>query len=158
MTAALSQSNGGSSVTTPTLALYDYVNIMAYDATGPWDPNSPGQHSSYNFAVSCINYWIGRGLPKSKAILGVPFYGWGFGTAFSNDEYSYATIVATYPGAENSDVVGNTIYYNGIPTIKAKTSLAIQQAGGIMIWQLASDATGAKSLLLAIDQVIKGAP
>jgi GH18 family chitinase len=26
--------------------------------------------------------------------------------------------------------------------------------GGIMIWQLAQDATGTKSLLLAIDQVI----
>ena len=42
---------------------------------------------------------------------------------------------------------GGTIYYNGIPTIKSKVQLALQKAGGIMIWQLMQDASGAKSLL-----------
>lgn len=156
ITAALSEGYGGTNVPTATLQYFDFINIMAYDATGPWNPNAPGQHSSYAYAQNAITYWQGRGLPIAKTVLGVPFYGWGFGAAFRDGDYAYSELVNTYPGAENQDQVGSTIYYNGIPTIKAKTTLALQRGAGVMIWHLAADATGAKSLLLAIDQVIKG--
>jgi len=155
ITAALSEGYGGANVPSSTFAAFDWINIMAYDATGPWAPGSPGQHSPYSMAVSQFNYWTGRGLPASKAIIGLPFYGYGFG-ASANQGISYANIVAQYPGAENLDQVGNTIYYNGIPTIKQKTTFAIQNAGGVMIWELSQDATGAKSLLTAVNQVITG--
>lgn len=155
ITAALSEGYGGANVPSSTFAAYDWINIMAYDATGPWQPGNPGQHSPYSMAVNQFNYWTGRGLPASKAIIGLPFYGYGFG-ASANQGISYANIVAQYPGAENLDQVGNTIYYNGIPTIKAKTTFAIQNAGGVMIWELSQDATGAKSLLTAVNQVISG--
>ncbi|OXA90442.1 glycosyl hydrolase family 18 protein [Flavobacterium hercynium] len=154
-TAALSEGYGGANVPASTFAAYDWINIMAYDATGPWAPGSPGQHSPYSMAVNQFNYWTGRGLPASKAIIGVPFYGYGFG-ASANQGISYANIVNQYPGAENQDQVGNTIYYNGIPTIKQKTTFAIQNAGGVMIWELSQDAVGSKSLLTAINQVITG--
>ncbi|WP_294960684.1 glycosyl hydrolase family 18 protein [uncultured Flavobacterium sp.] len=155
ISAALSEGYGGANVPSSTFAAYDWINIMAYDATGPWAPNNPGQHSPYSMAVNQFNYWTGRGLPASKAIIGLPFYGYGFGTS-ANQGISYANIVAQYPGAENLDQVGNTIYYNGIPTIKQKTTFAIQNAGGVMIWELSQDATGTKSLLNAINQVITG--
>ncbi|KUJ63511.1 glycoside hydrolase [Flavobacteriaceae bacterium CRH] len=155
ISAALSEGYGGANVPSTTFAAYDWINIMAYDATGPWAPGSPGQHSPYSMAVNQFNYWTGRGLPASKAIIGLPFYGYGFG-ASANQGISFANIVAQYPGAENQDQVGNTIYYNGIPTIKAKTTFAIQNAGGVMIWELSQDATGSKSLLTAVDQVVKG--
>lgn len=155
ISAALSEGYGGANVPSSTFAAYDWINIMAYDATGPWAPGSPGQHSPYSMAVNQFNYWTGRGLPASKAIIGLPFYGYGFG-ASANQGISYANIVAQYPGAENQDQVGNTIYYNGIPTIKAKTTFAIQNAGGVMIWELSQDATGSKSLLTAVNQVITG--
>lgn len=155
ITAALSEGYGGANVPSSVFSAYDWINIMAYDATGPWAPNNPGQHSPYSMAVNQFNYWTGRGLPASKAIIGVPFYGYGFG-ASANQGISYANIVAQYPGAENQDQVGNTIYYNGIPTIKQKTTFAIQNAGGVMIWELSQDATGSKSLLTAINQVITG--
>lgn len=155
ITAALSEGYGGANVPSSTFAAYDWINIMAYDATGPWAPGNPGQHSPYSMAVNQFNYWTGRGLPASKAVIGVPFYGYGFG-ASANQGISYANIVAQYPGAENQDQVGNTIYYNGIPTIKQKTTFAIQNAAGVMIWELSQDATGSKSLLTAIDQVVKG--
>ena len=155
ITAALSEGYGGANVPSSTFAAFDWINIMAYDATGPWAPGSPGQHSPYSMAVNQFNYWTGRGLPASKAIIGLPFYGYGFG-ASANQGISYANIVAQYPGAENLDQVGNTIYYNGIPTIKQKTTFAIQNAGGVMIWELSQDATGSKSLLTAINQVITG--
>ncbi|PBI86002.1 Chitinase A1 precursor [Flavobacterium sp. ACN2] len=155
ISAALSEGYGGANVPSSTFAAYDWINIMAYDATGPWAPNNPGQHSPYSMAVNQFNYWTGRGLPASKAIIGLPFYGYGFG-ASANQGISYANIVAQYPGAENLDQVGNTIYYNGIPTIKQKTTFAIQNAGGVMIWELSQDATGSKSLLTAVNQVITG--
>ncbi|WP_394772843.1 glycosyl hydrolase family 18 protein [Flavobacterium sp.] len=155
ISAALSEGYGGANVPSSTFAAYDWINIMAYDATGPWAPGTPGQHSPYSMAVNQFNYWTGRGLPASKAIIGLPFYGYGFG-ASANQGISYANIVAQYPGAENLDQVGNTIWYNGIPTIKAKTTFAIQNAGGVMIWELSQDATGAKSLLTAVNQVITG--
>jgi chitinase len=155
ITAALSEGYGGANVPTSTFAAYDWINIMAYDATGPWNPANPGPHSPYSMAVNQYNYWTGRGLPASKAIIGLPFYGYGFGAA-ANQGISFANIVAQYPGSENQDQVGNTIYYNGIPTIKAKTTFAIQNAGGVMIWELSQDATGSKSLLTAINQVITG--
>lgn len=154
LTAALSQGYGGGNVPSSTFAHFDFINIMAYDATGPWDTSNPGQHSSYAYAQSNLQYWLGRGLPKSKAVLGLPFYGYGFGAA--SGEWSYKNVVSTYAGSENVDQAGNTIWYNGIPTIKAKVNYAFDQAiGGVMIWELSQDATGAKSLLLAIDQVVK---
>jgi chitinase len=155
ISAALSEGYGGANVPSSTFAAFDWINIMAYDATGPWAPGSPGQHSPYSMAVNQFNYWTGRGLPASKAIIGLPFYGYGFG-ASANQGISYANIVSQYPGAENVDQVGNTIYYNGIPTIKQKTTFAIQNAGGVMIWELSQDAVGSKSLLTAVNQVITG--
>jgi GH18 family chitinase len=155
LTAALSKGYGGSQVPGSVFEHFDFVNIMAYDGAGYWDPNSPGQHSSLDFAKTNVAYWLDRGLPKSKAVLGLPFYGYGFGEAFRKGDYSYAKLVASYPGAENTDQVGNTIWYNGLPTIKAKTSYVIEQGlGGVMIWSLDYDVKGDRSLLSAIHAVL----
>ena len=61
---------------------FDFINIMAYDGAGYWDPKAPGQHSSLEFARANVEHWLARGPPKVKAVLGVPFYGYGFGDAF----------------------------------------------------------------------------
>jgi chitinase len=156
LTAALSQGNGGNRVPDSVFNDFDWINIMAYDAAGPWLPDEPGQHSSLKFAQGAVEYWIGRGLPKKKAVIGVPFYGYGFGKAFLNHDYAYSTIVDAYPGAENVDQAGNTIWYNGIPTIKAKVRyMRERELGGIMIWSLNLDAQGKRSLLSAIDEALK---
>ena len=151
LTAALSQGYGGDKVPDSVFASFDFVNVMAYDGTGPWEPNEPGQHSSLEFAKSNMTYWLGRGLPKAKAVLGVPFYGYGFREAFRKRDYPYAEIVASYPGAEHADQAGNTIWYNGQPTIKAKAQYVVDQGlGGIMIWSLDYDVPGERSLLPVI--------
>ncbi len=137
-----------------TFAYFDFANIMSYDSTGPWAPNHPGQHSSYSMAVNDLNFWAAKGLPVNKTGLGVPFYGWGFYNKFSQNEYAYGDLITQYPGAQNEDQVADTIYYNGIATIKKKTKLAIRKASGIMIWQLTEDAQGKKSLLNAINSII----
>jgi GH18 family chitinase len=152
ITCALSQGYGAANVPDYALFFFDWINIMAYDATGPW--GGEGHHSTYNFAVSNINYWKNRGLPKSKCVLGLPFYGYGFDAAFSNNGYQYKDIVASYAGADQKDTIGNTIYYNGIPTIEAKTILAMNQGGGVMIWELSQDASGNSSLLKAINETM----
>ncbi len=153
LTAALSQGYGGASVPSSVFADLDWVNIMAYDATGPWNPDRPGPHSPLAFAQSSTAYWLGRGLPKSKAVLGLPFYGYGFGPAFRAEGYTYAQIVAAHPGAEQADQIGQTIYYNGLPTIRAKMQYVRDEGlAGAMVWSIDQDAAGEQSLLTAIDQ------
>ena len=145
------------------LAQYDFVNVMSYDHTGAWAPGKPGPHSTYEQAVEDLAYFkIIRGIPKEKLTLGVPFYGYGFGPTLTTPgiTMNYGEIVSQFPGTESADQFnmpgGKVLYYNGIPTIKMKTILAKEEASGIMIWQLSGDAPGTKSLLQAIDEVIKG--
>ncbi|WP_052306793.1 glycosyl hydrolase family 18 protein [Chitinophaga pinensis] len=137
LTAAVVGENGAS-ILSSVFPLVDYLTLMAYD-------ENDYQHSTYSYAQRSLNYWRGRGLPKEKAILGVPFYG-------RPSWESYAQLLArgASPNADTYQGVG----YNGIPTIKAKTNLAFDQGGGIMIWELSQDVTGANSLLNAINQVV----
>lgn len=155
LTSALSKGYGGSKVPNSVFEHFDFVNIMAYDGAGYWNSNAPGQHSSFAFATNNVAYWLDRGLPKSKAVLGVPFYGYGFGAAFRKGDYGYAKILSLHPGAEKLDQVGNTIWYNGIPTIKAKTQYVVDEGlGGVMIWSLDYDVKGERSLLSAIYETL----
>jgi len=129
---------GGSMFVNGLFPITDYLAIMAYD-------DNDFQHSTYDLAVSCMNYWLGRGLPKDKAVLGVPFFGrpgWiGYNELLSRG------------ASPNADVFGN-IGYNGIPTIKKKTNLAYDRGGGIMMWDLSTDGAGATSLVSAIHEVV----
>jgi chitinase len=156
MTAALA-TWFGNRITNTAASKFDFINVMSYDAYGTW--TGPGQHSSYDMAVSDLNYWhTTKAVPLAQLNVGVPFYGYSWSSSKSSMDYK--AIVASYSGAENKDQInlsgGGVIYYNGIPTIKQKTALAKSQAGGVMIWQLTGDATGTKSLLAAIDQVKQG--
>jgi len=140
------------------LAVYDFINIMSYDKTGPWRPQDAGPHAPYDMAVADLDYWTNtRHIAKEKLSLGLPFYGYGFGTGAPPD-INFKNLITQYPGAENADqfVVpgGGVIYYNGITTIKNKTTLALQNAGGIMIWQLLGDAEGDNSLLNVINNTV----
>ena len=142
------------------LAQYDFVNIMSYDHTGPWRPSQPGPHSTYEHAVADLDYFANtRNIPKSKLVLGVGFYGYGFGPELTSvaSSMNYGQIVKTYPGAENSDQItmpdGKIMYYNGRSTIKLKTELAKEKGSGIMIWQILGDAIGDQSLLKLINEI-----
>lgn len=138
--------NYGDSIIKDIFSLVDYLEIMAYD-----DNNF--QHSTYQLGVDCTKYWVGRGVPSSKAILGVPFYGHDSSKSESdvNNVVNYNMILQN-GGDPKLDVFG-TIGYNGISTIKNKTSYIMANGGGIAIWELSGDATGVNSLLSAIDQV-----
>jgi GH18 family chitinase len=143
---------------------FDFINIMSYDQTGPWRPENPGDHSPYAMAVEDLNYWNNeRSIPKQKLVLGLPFYGYGFGPVDSPVvSMDYQHIVSFYPNSQLSDTLnlpGNVVmYFNNIAMIKKKTKLAIENAGGVMIWQLLGDAKGEYSLLNAIQEVIDSQP
>jgi chitinase len=148
-------------ITNTAAAKFDFIGMMSYDAYGPW--GGPGQHSPYSMAVNDFNFWTQtKGVPAAKLNVGLPFYGycWGTYASANGTSITYNDLVNKYAGAENTDQVGSgadVIYYNGISTIKQKTTFALQNAGGVMIWELTQDATDARSLLLAVDQTIKAA-
>lgn len=152
-------------ITNKALQQFDFINMMAYDKTGPWRLTDPTQHSPMSYAEDHLNYWRGeRGVAKSKLVIGVPFYGYGFGaTPDTNKAFrsmSYKDIITQFPGAETKDEVtlpdnGGTVFYNGIPTIRRKAQLAAKKAGGVMIWQLLHDSNDDLSLLKVIDETAK---
>lgn len=129
------------------LTTVDWINVMAYDG-GDGD-----RHSSYEFAVNCVDYWRNkRSMPAEKVVLGVPFYArpsWA----------SYEEILAANPDAYKSDkstFKGMEACYNGYDTIKKKTRHAKQNAGGVMIWEIAQDTRDKeKSLMSAIAEGMK---
>lgn len=154
VTSATASYNGGM-IPTSSIQYFDFVNIMSYDAIGPSWGVAGSEHSSYAQAQADINTWVNRGLPKSKLVLGVPFYGYGF--AGMPGSITFNDIVNQYgAAAAQNDVIGNRcagcayITYNGIPTIRNKTTLATQQGSGVMIWELSQDASGSNSLLSVI--------
>ncbi len=143
-------------ITNTALAAFDWVNMMVYDLRGPWDPTNPGQHSPYNWAVQCVQYWKNQNVAASKLTLGVPFYGYDFSTS-PVSSFTYRGIVSQNPGNAYLDETDQK-FWNGIPTIKAKTELALAEVSGVMIWEIGQDAFGANaqfSLLRAIDEVVQ---
>jgi GH18 family chitinase len=125
----------GDGVLDEVFELVDFLNLMAYD--GP-------QHATLEYAVQSLDYWSGRGLPPEKLVLGVPFYSRPGGI-------SYRRLVEADPAAaqrDEMDFFGQINRYNGIPTMRAKTRLAMERASGIMIWTLAMDTFDDETSLL----------
>jgi len=153
ITSALNVSGLHEAVTDEALAAYDFINVMVYDKTGPWRPDDPGPHAPFSYAEEALKYWTKeRNIPAEKLTLGVPFYGYDFDVVKG---IHYRQLIATDPANAYRDEVGAT-YYNGIPTMKKKTQLAMKSFGGIMIWEISQDTTGELSLLRVIDQTLKG--
>jgi GH18 family chitinase len=145
LTAALAKWTGDR-ITDTALSKFDFINIMAYDKTGPWNPTNKGAHSTYQYAVENISYWVNtRKLPANKACLGVPFYGYDFTKTPNEMGIAYSDIIFQHPASWNDDSISQ-LYYNGAQTIKNKALLA-KQYGGIMIWEISQDAIGTRSLL-----------
>ncbi|MEK6480278.1 glycosyl hydrolase family 18 protein [Catalinimonas sp. 4WD22] len=138
-------------MTQEALEAYDFINIMVYDATGPWRPDDPGPHSTYEFAEESIEFWTKeRNIPAERLVLGMPFYGYDFSVIRSK---RYSEIVSENPADAYQDEI-EQLYYNGIPTIVKKTRLAQEKVNGVMFWELGQDAVGELSLLRAVDQVL----
>lgn len=61
----------------------DFINLMTYDLHGSWDHttgiNAPlyaGCDKDHRLNVdACVKYWLAKGCPKDKLIVGIPTYG-----------------------------------------------------------------------------------
>lgn len=134
------------------LAVYNLLHIMSYDHTGPWNKDKPGPHATYEQMIADFTHWRdSRKVPAHKLVIGVPFYGYGFGEAIA-DDITFKELIAQYPIAADADEIDipgkGTFYYNGRKTIGKKAAYAREQrAAGIMIWHLLADAPAPNSLL-----------
>ena len=131
----------GLGVPVETFELFDFVNIMTYAGR---------DHGTMEQFRKGLDYWSGRGLPKEKIVAGVPFYSEPGGVSF-------AKLTKQDPAAARVDAfdyIGAIQHYNGIPTIQAKTEIAMQEASGIMFWALDHDAQGEHSLVGAIHATV----
>ncbi|MGB2867386.1 MAG: glycosyl hydrolase family 18 protein [Bacteroidota bacterium] len=153
--------------------LVDWFNIMGYDFYGSWSgyaghgsplyqsPSDPNQAGSDSAAVM---YMTVRGVPNSKLVLGIPFYG----VQFSASGLYKQVAVATTSNPVHSDVVnylasGWTYQWDDVSkvpyllnststqfvtfedtnSIKLKGAFAVRKGlGGLMCWELAQGLTG----------------
>ncbi len=141
-------------ITNSALQAYDWINMMVYDLRGPWDPGNAGPHSPISFAYDAIDYWTSHGMDGDKLTLGIPFYGYDFSDPSHTQALTYNQIVNLDTDNAFLDQSGD-IYYNGIPTVEEKTSIALAELGGVMMWELGQDRFDDYSLLSAIDEVVE---
>src|SRR5204862_6399672 len=127
----------------------DFVNVMAYDHC---DFNSPCEHSTMGAAQQDLDAFANQGVPRDKLVLGVPFYGYCWGSCPqvpTLPAIGFSDILKSYPDAWNQDWLqegGATISYNGVATMSQRANLA-KGHGGILIWAVAQDSTADHSLL-----------
>ena len=172
----------------------DWLNLMTYDLHGSWEAQGPTDHQANLFsdpadpspqnagysADRVVRHYLAEGLPAAKAVLGVPFYGYGWTGVPDGGRaglYQAATGLAQggslpynrikdLPGAVHEDRVhGATWKYDGtefwtydtpeLLTRKARYVRALG-LGGVMAWSLDNDdAQG--SLVSALDAGLGGA-
>ena len=150
MTAAFPGETKFDNITDEALQTFDFINIMAYDYTGPWNPSSAGQHSSYNHAKQSINFWKNSvGVSADKLVLGVPFYGYDFTDVTNITAVTFSGMVSLNNSNADIDNVGLK-FYNGRPTIRSKVQLASNEVGGVMIWEIGQDSFNEYSLLKTV--------
>ncbi len=142
-----------------TLPYFDFVSVMSYDAVGPTWGNVGVEHSTLAKAKADLALWRSKGLTKEQLILGLPFYGYGFGKYKKN--YTFDDILGEFgPEKSQGDLIGKNcaqcdyITFNGYQTIKAKTELALQFGAGVMIWELSQDLPSSLGLLHTINETI----
>lgn len=150
LTAAVATKNG-EPISKAALDAYDFINLMAYDHCS-WS-DEPCDQASMEGTLADLEYWtVTRGYPKRKLVLGVPFYGWCWGCTEMQSALTYPQIIRDYPEGRTEDWIESgdvTISLNSPPTIREKARLA-HDYGGIMIWELGQDASGADSLIAVI--------
>lgn len=130
LTTAVAEWYGGA-IESDTLRMFDLVMVMAYD-------NSGANHSTYEDAVDMCQYFVGRGVSRTKLVMGVPFYGYIANTSMEGST-TYKEILAADSTAYNKDL-SNGIAYNGIPTIQRKCQYVKNHGyAGIMIWEVGQD-------------------
>jgi chitinase len=125
------------------ISALDWYYLMDYDLQ--FNDSAPLADSK-----AYLTNWVNYGVPKSKLLMGVPFYGRA-GTSWSNSQtLTYTAIMDGYasthggvfpgPDVNSATANGQTWGYNGITMMQTKAQY-LQQNGfaGMMIWELGQD-------------------
>ena len=160
LTCATASYEGGM-VPQGSIPFFDLVGIMSYDAIGPSWGAAGSEHAPVEQARKDLQLWLDRGVPRERLVLGLPFYGYGYGRYKAN--YSFRDVHAQYgEAALLTDVIGSRcagcsyITYNGLPTLLEKAKLAKAQGAGIMVWEISQDSPDQR-LIRAINKELAGA-
>lgn len=152
----------GSRIPSDTFRDFDFIAVMSYDAVGPSWGQPGGEHATVRKAVFDLDYWLGLGVSRDRLVLGLPFYGYGFGS-YAPD-YAFSAIAAGFgDAAERHDTIGSAcggcsyITYNSLRTLAAKAALARRLAGGVMVWNIVQDSDDARAGK-AVKAALTGAP
>jgi hypothetical protein len=84
--------------------------------------------------VDDFNYFrLNRGVLVEKILIGLPFYGYGFGPG-TPSSLSYRQILESYPNAADGYEIffegGGIMYYNGVGTITQKVNFTLSSKAG----------------------------
>lgn len=151
MTAALNGAWSETAGPEPSMVLSDkclesfsFINVMAYDTNN-------ADHSPVWFTESSIDYWLNRGVKAEDIAIGMPLYARPSWMQYRhlvalNPEYAFVDYAPTTPSES---------YYNGINTLREKTIIAMNKAGGVMLFDVNEDTNDEYSIVSMIDNLIK---
>ena len=130
-------------ITDACLNSFNFINVMAYDMNNE-------DHSPIWFAETSINYWLNRGIPADKIVVGMPLYA-------RPSWLQYRNLVAHNPQNAYEDyapTVPLESYYNGLNTLREKTVIALKKAGGVMLFDINEDTEDETSVISMIDKLL----
>lgn len=130
-------------ITDNCLKNFDFINVMAYDMNNE-------AHSPIWFAETSIEYWLNRGVPARNIVLGMPLYAKPSWMQYrhlvaQNPEYAYSDYAATTPLES---------HYNSINTLREKTVIAMNKAGGVMLFDVNEDTEDETSIVSMINDLL----
>ncbi|MHB8056008.1 MAG: glycoside hydrolase family 18 protein, partial [Candidatus Aminicenantales bacterium] len=155
---------------------FDFIGFMTYDYHGPWSDHSGHNAPLFSCGDGCgsmdetFRYARSRGIPLSKILLGVPFFGRSFDCArlyepFQNSgEYGYAEIMdlrasgwsyswdgcAMVPLLTSPDGGSILSYDDGASLLNKCRYILNNKAAGVIVWEISQDRRQGKSILLDI--------
>ncbi|SHK33093.1 glycosyl hydrolase family 18 protein [Desulforamulus aeronauticus] len=132
-------------ITDKAAAALDFINLMCYDL------QSDVHHSPLFFGDLSIDYWLNRGLAADKIVLGMPLYA-------RPSWLQYQQLIALDPENAYRDYAATQpldSYYNGLPTLREKTLLAMRKAGGVMIFDINEDTQDGTSAISMIGETVR---
>lgn len=167
----------------------DFIFIMAYDLHGPWDGyadlnaalyDPAGTSPQYKLSADdAVTVYLNAGVPSSKLVLGMPFYGYRysvtgsannglFGSFTSAKSISYDSIISSYlnntafrlfyhPTAMVPYLFGNNTFisFDNAQSIAEKVGYAkSRRLAGVGAWELSQDKHGV--LLSSAYSVLNG--
>lgn len=125
------------------LESYSFINVMAYDTNNT-------DHSPLWFSETSIDYWLNRGVDAEDIVLGMPLYA-------RPSWKQYRHLAAEKPEYALVDYAPTTpleSYYNGMNTLREKTIISLNKAGGVMLFDVNEDTNDEYSIVSMIDNVI----